>query len=44
MSYETRIVGGAVEVTSPRTGIVHSYEISVRYQPYSRRCVNDTVR
>ena len=27
MSYETRIVGSTVEVTSPRTGTVHSYKI-----------------
>ena len=27
MSYGTRIVGGTVEVTSPRTGTVYSYEI-----------------
>jgi hypothetical protein len=26
MSYETRIVGGTVEVTSPRTGTVYSYQ------------------
>ena len=40
MSYETRIVGGAVEVTSPRTGIVRSYEIPPGTSPaaYSLRC------
>jgi len=25
MSYQAKIVGGAVEVTSPRTGTVYSY-------------------
>ena len=33
MSYETRIVGSTVEVTSPRTGTVYSYKIPARYQP-----------
>ena len=40
MSYETRIVGGTVEVTSPRTGTVYSYEIPPRTSSaaYSLRC------
>jgi hypothetical protein len=40
MSYQTKIVGGAVEVTSPRTGTVYSYEIPSSTSParYSLRC------
>jgi len=40
MSYETRIVGGTVEVTSPRTGTVYSYELPPGTSPaaYSLRC------
>ena len=40
MSYETRIVGGTVEVASPRTGTVYSYEIPPGTSPaaYSLRC------
>ena len=40
MSYETRIVDGTVEVTSPRTGTVYSYELSPGISPaaYSLRC------
>jgi hypothetical protein len=40
MSYETRIVGGTVEVTSPRTGTVYSYELPPGNSPaaYSLRC------
>ncbi len=40
MSYETRIVGGTVEVTSPRTGTVYSYELPSGTSPaaYSLRC------
>ena len=40
MSYNTRIVGGTVEVTSPRTGTVYSYEIPPSTAPaaYSLRC------
>ena len=40
MSYGTRIVGGTVEVTSPRTGTVYSYEIPPGTSPaaYSLRC------
>jgi hypothetical protein len=40
MSYETRVVGGTVEVTSPRTDTVYSYEIPPGTSPaaYSLRC------
>ena len=40
MSYETRIAGGTVEVASPRTGTVYSYEIPPGTSPaaYSLRC------
>jgi streptogramin lyase len=40
MSYGTRIVGGTVEVISPRTGTVYSYEIPPGTSPaaYSLRC------
>ena len=40
MSYGTRIVGGRVEVASPRTGTVYSYEIPPGTSPaaYSLRC------
>jgi hypothetical protein len=40
MSYETRIVGGTVEVASSRTGTVYSYEIPPGTSPaaYSLRC------
>jgi len=40
MSYGTRIVGGTVEVTSPRTGTVYSYEIPPGTSPaaFSLRC------
>ena len=40
MNYETRIVGGTVEVTSPRTGTVYSYELPPGTSPaaYSLRC------
>jgi hypothetical protein len=40
MSYQTKIVGGAVEVTSPRTGTIYSYEIPPGTSPaaYSLRC------
>lgn len=40
MRYETRIVGGTVEVTSPRTGAVYSYELPPGTSPaaYSLRC------
>ncbi len=40
MRYETRIVGRSVEVTSPRTGAVHVYQVplSVEPQVYALRC------
>ena len=40
MSYETKIVGDVVEVTSSRTGTVHSYKIPPGTSPaaYSLRC------
>ena len=40
MSYETRVVGGTVEVSSPHTGTVYSYEIPPGTSPaaYSLRC------
>jgi hypothetical protein len=40
MSYQVKIVGSAVEVTSPRTGTVYSYEIPPGISPaaYSLRC------
>lgn len=40
MSYETRIVGTAVEVTSTRTGTVYSFEIppGVSQAAYELRC------
>jgi hypothetical protein len=40
MRYETRIVGRSVEVTSPRTGEVHIYQIpfAVRPEAYALRC------
>jgi hypothetical protein len=39
-SYQTKIVGDAVEVTSPRTGTVYSYEIPLGISPaaFSLRC------
>jgi len=40
MSYQAKIVGSAVEVTSSRTGTVYSYEIPPGISPaaYSLRC------
>lgn len=40
MKYQTRIVGGAVEVTSPHTGTVYTYKIPSGISPgaYALRC------
>jgi len=40
MSYQAKIVGGAVEVASPRTGTVYTYEIPLGTSPaaYSLLC------
>jgi hypothetical protein len=40
MRYEARVVGRSVEVTSPRTGAVHVYQIPLSVQPraYALRC------
>jgi hypothetical protein len=40
MRYQTRIVGGAVEVTSPHDGTVHIYKIPPGISPavYALRC------
>jgi hypothetical protein len=40
MRYQTRIVDSAVEVTSARTGAIHSYEIPPGISPavYALRC------
>ena len=40
MSYQTRIVGETVEVTSPRTGNIHAYKIPAGINPdaYALRC------
>ena len=40
MRYESQIVGRSVEVTSPRTGAVHVYQVppSVPPQAYALRC------
>jgi hypothetical protein len=40
MSYQARVVGDAVEVTSSRTGAVHTYTIPPGAKPgaYALRC------
>jgi hypothetical protein len=40
MRYQTRIVGGTVEVTSPHDGTVHIYKIPPGISPavYALRC------
>lgn len=40
MSYKTKVAGHSVEVTSPRTGTVHTYEIPPGVDPaaYALRC------